>query len=209
MVGCGKPCALGRCVLRQLFFRRQALTDIDKCDRTLSSGCMNMFLLNPAHISPHNTAILRCPLLGDLCAYVQSVSLRRLKTRPRSTKGPKPSAGDFEYQQVCQVFNYEDLLIGNMSVLAAEQMAKKDNMKLVEMAKTPHGIRCFKLMTSQQLTEERSRMRESKNMEKRKEKEFTVRSNISEHDLMTKVNQGRELLGKGCYLKFVFKCGQV
>lgn len=106
---------------------------------------------------------------------------------------------------MCQVFDQNEMLIGQMTIREAEELAKKDNLKLVDMGENSDRLRSFRLVTGRELAEVSKRQRAEKKSEKVKEKEFRVASNITDHDLDIKLGQVRNVLLRGAQVKFVIK----
>ncbi|XP_041359239.1 translation initiation factor IF-3-like [Gigantopelta aegis] len=105
-----------------------------------------------------------------------------------------------------QVFDTSDKLIGKMTFAKAEELAKRDEMKLVDVGKNVDRVPCFKLMTGKQLFEEDMKQKGTKKQEGvKKDKEFRIKINISEHDLEVKLNQIKVTLTKGMNAKIVVK----
>lgn len=107
--------------------------------------------------------------------------------------------------EMCQVFDQNEMLIGQMTIQAAEELAKRDNLKLVDMGENSNGLRSFRLLSGRELAEVSKRQRTEKKGEKVKEKELRVTTNITDHDLGIKVGQARDVLLRGGQVKFVIK----
>lgn len=106
---------------------------------------------------------------------------------------------------MCQVFDQNEMLIGQMTIREAEELARRDNLKLVDMGENSDRLRSFRLVTGRELAEVSKRQRAEKKSEKVKEKEFRVASNITDHDLDIKLGQVRNVLLRGAQVKFVIK----
>lgn len=117
----------------------------------------------------------------------------------------KDSTPAVDPEEVCQVFDETEKLIGQMKALEAEALARKDNLRLVNMGKNSDGLHSFRLMSGRALAEEMKRQHAEKKAEKVKEKEFRVKSNITDHDLDIKLRQVKETIGRGDHVKFVIK----
>lgn len=103
------------------------------------------------------------------------------------------------------MFDQNEMLIGQMTIREAEELAKRDNLKLVDMGENSDRLRSFRLVTGRELAEVSKRQRAEKKSEKVKEKEFRVASNITDHDLDIKLGQVRNVLLRGAQVKFVIK----
>ena len=105
-----------------------------------------------------------------------------------------------------QVFDMTDKLIGKMTLAKAEELAKKDELKLVDIGRNVDRISCFKLMTGKQLFEEDMKQKTVKKHEAtKKDKEFRIKIKISDHDLEIKLNQIKVTLQKGMNVKIVVR----
>ncbi|KAL8604049.1 hypothetical protein ACOMHN_024874 [Nucella lapillus] len=139
----------------------------------------------------------------------QSVTFfRGFSTFPASCAAKKPTykkASNAAGDETCQVFDQTEMLIGQMMVSEAEQLARKGNLKLVDMGKNADQLRSLRLISGRELAEESKRQRLEKKSEKVKEKEFRITSNITEHDLEIKLRQAKDVLGRGALVKFVIK----
>ena len=133
-----------------------------------------------------------------------STSSRVCTTKKSTSKKTVTAAGN----TLCHVFDQNDLLVGHMTVKQAEESARKDNLKLLDMGVNADQVRCFKLVTGQDLAQESKRQRLAKKADKEKqmkEKEFRITSNIDEHDLTTKLRHARDVVGRGGRAKFVIR----
>ncbi|KAK7097304.1 translation initiation factor IF-3-like isoform X2 [Littorina saxatilis] len=116
-----------------------------------------------------------------------------------------PKSRPSKRDEVCQVFDQREMLVGQMTVQAAEDLARKSNLRLVDSGLNADRLRSFRLMSGQELVEESKRQRAEKKSDKVKEKEFRIMSNITDHDLDIKVRQAKDVLTKGANVKFVIK----
>lgn len=114
-------------------------------------------------------------------------------------------AGSSAGSEACQVFDQTEMLVGQMTIDEAEELARKDSLKLVDMGVNTDGLRSFRMISGRELAEESKRQRTEKKNEKVKEKEFRVTSNITDHDLKIKLRQAKDVLSRGAQVKFVLK----
>nr|KAG5687272.1 hypothetical protein BaRGS_010259 [Batillaria attramentaria] len=73
------------------------------------------------------------------------------------------------------------------------------------MGQNPDGVNSFRLMSGRELIEEAKRQRLQKKSEKVKEKEFRMKSNITDHDLEIKLRHAKEVLTRGDHVKVVIR----
>ena len=135
--------------------------------------------------------------------FSNSSSCARAAKKPTASRQSRFGSGE----EPCQVFDQSEMLVGRMTIQAAEELAKKDNLKLVDMGQNSDGLRSFLLLSGRELAEESKRQRTERKSErvKEREKEFRVTSNITDHDLDIKVGQARNVLTRGGPVKFVIK----
>ncbi|KAK7464025.1 hypothetical protein BaRGS_00037989, partial [Batillaria attramentaria] len=136
-------------------------------------------------------------VLRNIC-YTSCATAKKLASKVET-------APAFAPEDVCQVFDQTEKLIGQMKVREAEDLARKENLRLVSMGQNPDGVNSFRLMSGRELIEEAKRQRLQKKSEKVKEKEFRMKSNITDHDLEIKLRHAKEVLTRGDHVKVVIR----
>lgn len=156
-----------------------------------------------------NSCSSQSPMLHSaegMCSLLASAKYFSTSSVTHSGKRVEKSANS-RLDEQCQVFDSDDLLVGHMTVRAAEQLAQKEDLKLLDLGMNADNLRSFKLMSGKELAQENKRQKNEKKgeQEKVKEKELRVMTKISDHDLDTKVKQAKDILTKGGFVKFIIK----
>lgn len=189
--------------------------------RQLASRCRRFVpffdqLPHTSHLSPSRNSVTSSFRINDICSapvfatgkshdlLLRTICYSRFVTAAKKSEKPY-SASSFEPEDVCQVFDQSEKLIGQMKIKEAENLARKEHLRLVSMGENPDGLNSFRLMTGRDLAQEVKRQRLEKKAERVKEKEFRLKSNITDHDLEIKLRQAKEIIAKGDHVKVVIK----
>ncbi|XP_025086506.1 uncharacterized protein LOC112559447 isoform X2 [Pomacea canaliculata] len=140
--------------------------------------------------------------LRNFCHSTKLCEKARTSKRQAKETTTKVAISEDEH---CQVFDASEKLIGQMTIKEAETVAKKDNLKLVDIGTNQDGVRSFRLLSGKELAEESIRFRTEEKNKKPKEKEFRIMCSINDHDLEIKTKQAKEAVGRGDHVKFIIK----
>lgn len=203
---------------KQVLARFYLLTNRPVCSRLWSTYLSNK--ISPSGLCLRLFHLPRCFQTFYSCSkksyQLQLMSANYIRDRNLSlsctifAKSQPPSKADAsktasKSKSMCQVFDSSEKLIGVMTFNAAEELAKKENLRLVSMGENQDGLASFTLMSGHDLAQESMKQRKSEKTEKVKEKEFRLTSNISDHDLEIKIKHMKEVISHGDHIKLAIK----